>query len=70
MGANLATKMGRSLSPHFLLNLFLLDEKRLSPTLCAFHEARTMLHTSQSRPAYKMEKYGLKPPPNQGDREP
>jgi len=30
-------------------------------------ESTTMLSTSQCRPAYKMEKYGLKPPPSRAD---
>jgi hypothetical protein len=30
-------------------------------------ESRTMLSTSQCRSAYKMEKYGLKPPPSRAD---
>jgi hypothetical protein len=30
-------------------------------------DTRTMLSTSPWRPAYKMEKYGLKPPPSRAE---
>lgn len=66
-GPNLAAKIGPNFSPRFL-------PRPLSPRrehhVVAVHrvdESQTMLSTSQSRPAYKMEKYGLKAAPTRGE---
>ena len=67
IASNLVPKNAHSFSPHFL-------PRRVSPRrehrivdVEHVDESRTMLSTSLCRPAYKMEKYGLKPPPSRTD---
>jgi hypothetical protein len=71
LAANLAAKIGRSFSPRFLPRPAFPRRERRIVDVVRVDEGRTMLSTSLCRPAYKMEKYGLKPPPQrEGGGEP
>lgn len=65
--ANLATKIGPRFSPRFLPRPVSPRREHLVVNVEHVDESTTMLSTSLCRPAYKMEKYGLKPPPSRTD---
>jgi len=56
-------KIAQSFSPRFLLYRIPPRREHRIVDVVRVDESQTMLSTSQCRPAYKMEKYGLKPPP-------
>src|SRR5688572_1087170 len=63
----LAAKIGQVPSPRFLPRPIPPRREHGVVDVERVHEATTMLSTSLDRPAYKMEKYGLKPPPARTD---